>query len=61
MDQVVFFRPSALLAPYVKHYWILRTDGQSGPQRIIPSGHIQLVFYRGARVWLPSGAYAARE
>lgn len=55
MEQVAFFRPSSLLAPYVKHYWILRTDGQSGPQRIIPSGHIQMVFYRGARVWLPSG------
>ena len=55
MEQVAFFRPSALLAPYVKHYWILRTDGKSGSQRIIPSGNIQLVFYRGARVWLPSG------
>ena len=55
MEQTCFFRPSPLLAPYIKQYWALRSDGASGSQRIIPSGNIQLVFYRGARVWLPSG------
>lgn len=55
MEQTCLFQPSPLLTPYIKQYWALRTDGKSGPQRIIPSGNIQLVFYRGARVWLPSG------
>lgn len=48
MERFQIIAPSAILAPYIKHYWILTTDatGQE-PQRIIPTGNISLIFHRG--------------
>lgn len=40
-------KPAARLAPYVKHYWILKNSDACGQvQRIIPTGFVQLVFQR---------------
>lgn len=47
--------PCPLLAPYVKHYWILETDCVThASERIIPSGNIQMLFYRGDEAILTS-------
>lgn len=46
METFCLVPPSAELAAFVKHYWILRTTVAS--ERVIPSGNIQLCFYSGA-------------
>lgn len=47
MEKFQIIPPSALLAPYVKHYWLLESDDTVHTQRIIPTGNIELVFHRG--------------
>lgn len=47
MERFKIIQPSAALAPYVKHYWLLESDDVVHSQRIIPSGNIELVFHRG--------------
>ncbi len=45
-------KPSAKLAPFVKHYWMLDNclpQGQEHVQRIVPSGLAELIFYLGDR------------
>ncbi|MFW6224374.1 MAG: DUF6597 domain-containing transcriptional factor [Bacteroidota bacterium] len=45
-------KPSAALAPYVKHYWMLDDclpKGREHIQRIVPSGLAELIFYLGDR------------
>jgi AraC-like DNA-binding protein len=51
MEEFQLIKPSKDLAPYVKHYWFLKTDDcYNTPQRIIPTGSIDLVFHRGKRL-----------
>ena len=43
-------KPSKVLAPYIKHYWMLETPVSSYPeyvQRIVPNGLFELTFYLG--------------
>lgn len=47
MEKFRIISPSPLLAPYVKHYWLLESDDTVHSQRIIPTGNIELVFHRG--------------
>lgn len=45
-------KPSASLAPYIKHYWMLENclpRGEEHVQRIVPSGLAELIFYMGDR------------
>ncbi len=52
MEEFQIIQPSPLLAPYVKQYWFLKTDGIPQPvQRIIPTGNICLVFHRGENMF----------
>lgn len=51
METFKFIQPSPVLAPFVKHYWILETDGINPVlERIIPTGFMQMVFHRGERM-----------
>jgi AraC-like DNA-binding protein len=42
-----FIQPSAFLSPYIKHYWVLESDGKGGDvtERVVPTGHVQLMFH----------------
>lgn len=45
-----FFRPSGILADFVKQYWILEgniSDIDISKQRIIPNGYIEIMFHFG--------------
>ena len=46
MERFSIIQPSAILAPYVKHYWLLQSDDVKNVQRVIPTGNIQLIFHR---------------
>jgi UPI00006A2E02 related cluster len=35
-----------MLASYIKHYWLLESDDITNSQRIIPTGNIELIFFR---------------
>jgi AraC-like DNA-binding protein len=44
-------QPSPLLAPYIKHYWLLKTAGHSEAlARTVPTGMMSLIFHRGNRL-----------
>lgn len=47
MEQFKIIPPSAALAPYVRHYWMLVSDDVGQAQRLIPTGCVELVFHRG--------------
>lgn len=47
MEQFKIISPSAGLAPYVRHYWLLVSDDVAHAQRVIPTGCVELVFHRG--------------
>lgn len=47
MEKFRIIYPAPLLAPYIKHYWLLESDDIVHSQRIIPTGNIELVFHRG--------------
>lgn len=47
MERFNVIQPSAVLAPYVKHYWLLESDDVINSQRVIPTGNIELLFHRG--------------
>lgn len=47
MEHFRIVKPSALLAPYVRHYWLLQSDDAFNAQRIIPTGCIELLIHRG--------------
>jgi AraC-like DNA-binding protein len=52
MDSFQIIQPSALLAPYVKHYWMMTITGASqATERIIPTGMMGLMFHRGERLF----------
>lgn len=48
MERFNIIQPSAVLAPYVRHYWLLESDDVVHSQRIIPTGNIELCFHRGS-------------
>lgn len=57
METFEIIQPSVTLSSYIKYYWILEADYESGNfQRVIPSGNPQLHFYRGASVLLRDGS-----
>lgn len=40
-----------MLAPYVRHYWLLKTTGaQVASARTVPTGMMNLIFHRGSRL-----------
>lgn len=47
MEKFSIIRPSPLLAPYVRYYWLLESDDVTHSQRVIPTGNIELLFHRG--------------
>ncbi len=51
METFDFILPSLVLAPFVKHYWILNTDEPDVSERVTPIGCLQLVFHRGDRMY----------
>lgn len=46
MERFNIIQPSAVLTPYIKHYWLLESDDIANSQRVIPSGNIELLFHR---------------
>lgn len=46
MEHFSIIRPSAVLTPYVKHYWLLESDDVVNSQRVFPSGNVELLFHR---------------
>lgn len=48
MERFKIIQPSAVLAPYIKHYWLLESDDTLNSQRVIPTGNIELLFHRGS-------------
>ena len=47
MEKFRIIPPTVALAPYIRHYWLLESDDVTRVQRIIPTGHVELVFHRG--------------
>lgn len=55
MESFQIVLPSPALALYIRHYWLLETDSPvQSTERIIPSGNVQMLFYRGNPVLLSS-------
>jgi len=50
MEEFRIIQPSPVLAPYVKNYWLLKTDGSSTVARTVPTGMMNLIFHRGNRL-----------
>lgn len=42
-----FIKPSPFLSRYIKHYWIMETDGSEGDicERVIPTENTELLFH----------------
>lgn len=52
MEDFKVIIPSPLLAPYVKHYWILKTGSVKGETAAtVPVGLMNLIFHRGTRLF----------
>ncbi len=41
-------QPSALLMPYVKQYWLMKSDSGGHTQGIVPTGYISMYFHRAS-------------
>jgi len=55
MDSFQIIQPSALLSPYVKHYWFMTITGEiQASERVIPTGMMCLMFHRGERIFSSS-------
>lgn len=51
MEEFSIIKPSFLLAPYVKHYWLLKTASDSASlARTVPTGMMSMIFHRGIRL-----------
>ena len=51
MEEFRIIHPASILAPYVKHYWLLKTTGDAASVvRTIPTGMMSLIFHRGSRL-----------
>lgn len=48
MEKFRIIQPSAILSPYVRHYWLLESDDIAQAQRVIPSGNVGLLFHRAS-------------
>lgn len=54
MQSFKIIKPSSILAPYVRHYWILQDEAVVPvTERTLPVGCVQLVFHRGKQLLLP--------
>ena len=48
IEDFSIIQPAVMLRPYVKHYWLLKTVGDSaGLARTVPTGMMSLLFHRG--------------
>ena len=55
MDNFQIIQPSALLSPYVKHYWFMTVNSEvPASERVTPSGMMCLMFHRGERIFSSS-------
>lgn len=55
MESFQIVNPSPALAPYIRYYWLLETDSPTESiERIIPSGNVQMLFYRGTPILISS-------
>lgn len=53
MQSFQIITPVSVLAPYIRHYWILQDDAaDTVSERTLPIGCIQLVFHKGKRLFL---------
>lgn len=51
MEEYRIIQPAALLAPYIKNYWLLKTTCDSPTlARTVPTGMMNLMFHRGNRL-----------
>lgn len=51
MSSFSIIQPARLLAPYVRHYWILQDEAcEAVSERTLPTGCLQWVFHRGERL-----------
>lgn len=51
MEAFTIIPPASPLAPFVKHYWLLKTVGISDAvARTVPTGMMNLIFHRGTRL-----------
>ena len=47
-----YFRPSDVLAPYVRHYYLFETDMDMGfEDTVFPSGEMEMIFNLGGGLW----------
>lgn len=52
MEEFSIVQPATMLAPYVKHYWLLKTVGDSAAlTRTVPTGMVSLIFHRANRLF----------
>jgi AraC-like DNA-binding protein len=52
MEDFSFIQPSPVLAPYVRHYWVLKTVGDvAALTRTVPTGMMSLMFHRGNQLF----------
>lgn len=55
METFSLIKPSVILAPYIKYYWILRIDTHAPvTERTIPVGCVHLTFHRGRQLYSPT-------
>lgn len=55
METFSLIKPSAVLAPFIRYYWILRIDTITPvTERTIPVGCIHLTFHRGRQLYSPT-------
>lgn len=53
MQSFQIIQPSMILAPYIRHYWILQDEAVLPvTERTLPVGCVQLVFHRGKQLLL---------
>ncbi len=51
MQSFQLIKPVSALAPYIRHYWILRDDALLPvSERVLPVGCVQLVFHKGKQL-----------
>lgn len=48
MEAFQIIQPSALLTPYVKQYWLMKSDSIGHAQGVIPTGYISMYFHRAS-------------
>lgn len=55
MEDFEIIKPSPVLAPFIKHYWFLKTESDIPAQiRTVPTGHISLIFHKGRQIFSAS-------